>query len=119
MEKHGNLNICIFYSDGFFTRKKAENMFNFTIISSGFVAQCIHLKIVLVPGRTNGLFIKQMFLGQHVGSDCQLISISKVPLNSEDSSASCQLIFWPFFGFLLLQSEPVDRLHLDLCVQYL
>lgn len=68
--KNGKLNICIFYNDSFFTRKKAENMFNFTIISNGFAAQCIHLKIVLVPGRASVLFFKQMFLGQHVGSDC-------------------------------------------------
>lgn len=82
-----------------FHGKKHENMFNFMIMSNGFAAHCIHLGRDFVPGRASQLFIKWMFLGQHVGPDCQLISISKVPFNSEDLSALYQRIVWPFFWF--------------------
>lgn len=93
-------------------------MFNFTIISNSVAGQHIHLKSVFVPGRASGLFIKWLFLGQHVGPDCQLVSISKVPLNSEDSSALFQLLTWPFFGFLILQNERHIQSNVT-CVQNL
>lgn len=88
------------------------------MISNGFAAQGIHLKTVLVPGRASELFIKQMFLGQYVGPDCELVSISKVPLNSEVLSALYQLIVWFSLGFLILQNKRYIQSNI-MCVQNL
>lgn len=87
------------------------------MISNGFAAQGICLKTVLVPGRATGLFIKEMFLGQYVGPDCQLVSISKVPLDSEVLSALYQLIVWSS-RFLILQNKRYIQSNI-MCVQNL
>lgn len=89
-------------------QKKHKSVFNFTLISSGSAAQYIHLKTTFDPARASGLFVKQMFLGNMLDRFSAGIN-QQVSLNSDDLSASYQLIIWLgffgvfFFGFLILQ----------------
>lgn len=100
-------------------QKKHENVFNFALISSRFAAQCIRLKTAFVPGRENGLFVKQMFLGNVLD---QIVSWYQSASFSQFRWLVCLVpahhLVGFFFGFHILQNGRNLQSNL-MCVQNL